>query len=288
MRNVALLCLCFTLFSISAHAALLDSRVMAVDASEGESEVIVMAEADGRVLRADARDTVMVEALQAAVVSGVTLRFDLGLKGRINGVMQIAQDKSLVETANINKAADAAFVPSVFNTMEDAQAAFNSMSRTYKNKSQCFNRAHVWAYEMWKNRGISTSKVFIFFTRQYIRKYDFDWWFHVAPYTVVNVNGASVEHVLDRRYTAGPRDMRAWTNVFMKNDAFCPEVAKYTDYRNHQREQWCFLIKSNMYYRSPLDLELLERDGRQETGWVNSEIRAARREAFKNWRNFNP
>lgn len=287
MRNAALLALCFALLSAATQAATLDSRVMDIDVTDGESDVIVMAEAEGRVLRADARDAVLVEALKAAKQSGETIRFDLTTTGFINGAMSIGTEPTFIEESAGNKA-DVNFVPTVFNTLADAQAAFGSMSRTYRDKSQCFNRAHAWAYDMWRLRGVSTSKVFIFFTRQYIRKFRFEWWFHVAPYTLVNLNGASVEHVLDRRYTKGPIDMRAWTNVFMKNDAFCPEVALYSQYRKNQSQQWCYLIKANMYYRSPRDLELLETQGRQELGWNNAEIRTARKEAFRDWKRFNP
>lgn len=287
MRNAALVALCFALFSILAHARTLDSRVVSIDAGENETWALVFAEAEGRVLRVDSRQSDLIEAISAAAQSGTELRFDIGERGIVHGVMQLAQLKSLPEEIS-PLTSNSDFVPTVFASLSEAQTAFNSMSRMYKNKSQCFNRAHVWSYELWKHHSVSTGKVFIFFTRQYIRKFDFEWWFHVAPYTWVNEAGATTEYVLDRRYSAGPRDMRTWTNIFMKNDAFCPEVQKYSQYRQNQGAQWCYLIKANMFYRSPLDLELLERNGRQELGWNNAEIRTARREAFKNWRNFNP
>lgn len=286
MRNIALVALSFALFTLTAQAAMLESRIMSVDVVDGDDEALVMAEADGRVLRADARDVVLVGALQAAVENGQLVRFDVNGKGEIQGAMQIQTENS-VEVKSHDKA-EASFSYTVFNTMADAETAFRSMSMSYRNKSQCFNRAHAWSYDLSRNHGIATGKVFIFFTRGYIRKYRFEWWFHVAPYTLVSENGSSVEYVLDRRYSKGPRDMRTWTNTFMKNDAFCPQVAKYTDYRKNQADQWCYLIKANMYYRSPMDLELLERDGREELGWNNSEIRTARKEAFSNWRNYNP
>ena len=289
MRTIALFAVCFGLFAVTAKASVLESRIMAVDVVQGDPEAIVMAEEEGRALRADARDDALIEALSAAAKSGQTLRFDFDAKnGFIKGVMGVvlaSGEKNL--ECSCDKNADT-FSSTVLNSLDDAQTAFNSMDRNTKKSSQCFNRAHGWAYDLYRTRGISSNKVFIFFSRQYIKKYKYDWWFHVAPYVLVNVNGQAVEHVLDRSYTKGPREMRTWTNIFMYNDALCPVVTKYTDYRNHQNEQWCFLIKANMYYRSPMDLELLERDGRQETGWNMSEIRTARKQAFKNWRSYNP
>lgn len=290
MRTIALLVVCFGLFAATAKASVLESRILAVDVAHGDPEAIIMAEEEGRVLRADARDDVLIEALNSAVQSEQVLRFDYDKKnGFIKGVMGVVE-ASVEKDLNVScdKSLTDTFRSTVLNSLEDAQAAFNSMDRRTKRNSQCFNRAHGWSYDLWRTRGISSHKVFIFFSRQYIKKYKYDWWFHVAPYVLVNVNGQAVEHVLDRSYTKGPREVRTWTNVFMYNDALCPVVNKYTDYRNHQSEQWCFLMKTNMYYRSPRDLELLERDGRQETAWNMIELRTARKQAFKKWRDYNP
>jgi hypothetical protein len=135
---------------------------------------------------------------------------------------------------------------------------------------------------------VDSMKIFIFFTSRYIREYRYKWWFHVAPYVLIAQNNMSVEHVMDVSFTNGPTLMRAWTDYFMQNNAPCASVNTYTEYRRNQEAQYCYLIRANMFYRSPRDLELLDTQGRQELGWNLSEVAEARRQAFRNWDRYNP
>jgi hypothetical protein len=99
---------------------------------------------------------------------------------------------------------------------------------------------------------------------------------------MVYVGGTSQSNwmTLDRRYTGGPLTTRTWTNVFMYNDAFCPVVYQYSSYRNHQNEQYCYLIPTSMYFWQPLDIERQERTGYVKTQYFTSQTDYAYWEAF--------
>jgi hypothetical protein len=93
---------------------------------------------------------------------------------------------------------------------------------------------------------------------------------------------------MDRSFTTSPVSIRTWTNIFMKNQAQCPIVERYSHYRNYQEDQYCYLIRAFMYYSTPRDLEYLETQGRLETSWNIAELRAGRQQAFINWQNYDP
>ena len=167
------------------------------------------------------------------------------------------------------------FTPTVLRSPEEARTIFNGLRRYSRSYSQCYNRAHIWAYESRNKFQLDSMKVFMFYTRKYIREYNFQWWFHVAPFTYVADNGRAYESVLDKKFSRGPTDMKGWTDIFMKNKVTCPVISKYTDYENHQEEEYCYLYKASMYYVQPLDLENLERTGKTKNQWLNYEIRRA-------------
>jgi hypothetical protein len=174
------------------------------------------------------------------------------------------------------------YQPTIFNSIDDAKRIFKNMKTGASSSSQCYNRAHVWSYEGKQNTNLNMMKVFMFYTRKYIREYNFDWWFHVSPFTYVQENGEQVEKVLDRYFTKGPLNMKTWTDIFMKNDVLCPSITKYTDYENHQESEYCYLYKASMYYVQPLDLENLEETGATKTKFLNWEVDRAYRN-FNSW-----
>ncbi len=277
---------------LSANAAVLETRLAAVEEPEGRQRgVMVLAEEEGHVLWADERDAVLVAALKEAEAQGRALRIEYraGAKKRIVGVELLAEDPFTKEHDPTDPTPTepeeaVAYTPSVLSSSQ-AQSAFFSMDRRTKSSSQCYNRAHGWAYDMWRTRGIYSEKLFLFFTRKYIRAYNYHWWFHVVP--MVQVSGIGSQP-MDRSYAGGPRNVRTWTNIFMHNNAECPFVSKYSDYRNHQFEQWCYLIRRPMYFRQPLDIRRQEQTGRVKTSFLTWEVRQARRQAFIHWRSYNP
>ena len=160
------------------------------------------------------------------------------------------------------------------SNFDKAVYEFNNMRTGSRWRSQCYNRAHVWAYESHYN----LRKVWIFFTRKYIRNYNYKWWFHVTP--AVWVDGISEDVILDREFTRKPTLYTEWKNIFMHNNSFCPEVKYYSQYSDNQWSEDCYIIKSSKYYWQPFNIENLEKEGTQKTHWVDWEVTKAYRNGF--------
>jgi hypothetical protein len=164
---------------------------------------------------------------------------------------------------------------------EEAARIFRGMNRSYYSKSECTDRAQVWTYEEMKKNNLVSRKVFLFFTNTYIRRYHYNWWFHVSPYVLVQ----GTERVMDRRYTSGPRDMKNWTDIFIHSKQTCPE-GTYRYYRSHRNGAGhCVIVKADMYYRLPYHVRMLEDYGRVKSSFSRSEVnfsyRAFRRRTGK-------
>ena len=168
------------------------------------------------------------------------------------------------------------YTPTNLSSQDQAVSIFSKMRRNYQNQSQCYNRAHIWAYEEFNRSGLQSIKLFMFFTRKYIRNYRYHWWFHVTPMTYV----AGVPKTLDRRYTRGPLNIKTWTDVFIYSKRACPTVSKYTDYSQNQTVEDCFLIPVSMYYWQPRDILRNEQTGAEKTSFIRSEVNWAYDEAF--------
>jgi hypothetical protein len=178
------------------------------------------------------------------------------------------------------KRAPEQFIPSVLGGLDFARTYHRSSRRWLEGETQCFNRAHVWSYDWWKKNNFLSMKMFIFFTRKYIRQYNFEWWFHVAPYLHVNVEGRIRERMMDIRYTRGPVTVKQWSDIFMRNKADCLVITKYSEYANFPETGDCYLYRTPMFYYQPVDMEMEEAWGTQKTHWVDWEVREAFREAF--------
>lgn len=171
------------------------------------------------------------------------------------------------------------YVPTTVASVDVLKRYFKEA--TYNPKeSQCFNRAMVWSYEWWKNHSLKSMKLFIFFTRSYIRRYNFEWWFHVAPYAHVMMDVKVVERVLDVKYSRGPLAFKVWSDLFMKNDASCMVITKYSDYADYPYTGECYFYRANMYTYQPTDLQMLEAWGYTKNNFINKEVKEAYREAF--------
>lgn len=149
------------------------------------------------------------------------------------------------------------FSSSVVSNLESAQRYFNAMRSKMRGRSQCYNRAHVWAFELYRKYRLKSNKVWIFFTRKYINRYDWKWWFHVSP--SVEVAGQDEEIVLDRKFTNSPLTLTQWKNKFIRNNYNCPLIDRYSQYANDGGGENCFILKSSMYYWQPYNLENLEK-----------------------------
>ena len=171
------------------------------------------------------------------------------------------------------------YVPTTIASMELAQK-YHREARYYEKDSQCFNRAQVWTYEWWKKHSLKSMKILIFFTRTYIRRYNFEWWFHIAPYVHVMENGKVVERVMDIKYTNGPRDFQKWANIFLRNDHPCPVITKFSEYADYPYTGECYFQRTQMYTYQPADLQMYEAWNYKKTNWNMTEVRWAYEEAF--------
>src|SRR5690606_33089543 len=92
--------------------------------------------------------------------------------------------------------------PTILSSYDQLSTIFNRMNRSWKSQTECTDRAHIWSYEEWKRSGHVFNKVFLFFTDTYIRRYNYHWWFHVSPYSLVKNGEGTTEYVVDRKYTS--------------------------------------------------------------------------------------
>ena len=82
------------------------------------------------------------------------------------------------------------------------------------------------------------------------------------------------------KYARGPLKLKQWTDIFMRDNADCPVVQKYSDHANYPESGSCFVMKSSMYYYQPVDLEEEELSGTVRNRWVPAEVSHAYQEAF--------
>lgn len=276
MRFLGFLSLIFTL---PVLASSLTTQIHDIDLGTSPTDEALIFLGTGQVARVSPDDPALLEALKGAHERGEWVGLNLSEERVVLSAESVY--RPLLEERDHHERHEKIFyIPTILPSYETAQSYFREMNSWAKDDSQCYNRAHVWTYEMAKRHKVNAMKVFMFFTRRYIREYNFDWWFHVAPFVLTKEGGHIKERVLDRRFTSRPLSMKDWTDIFMRNDAECPEITTYSEYKKHQESQDCYVIKVNMYYYQPLDISELEDKSFEKEGWVDWEVRNAYQQAF--------
>lgn len=178
------------------------------------------------------------------------------------------------------------YEPSNIASYEKAEQIFNGLYRKHKWFNQCFNRAHIWAKQMYNQHNVNSMKVLIYYTKKYRAEVSKKWWFHIAP--VVSVNGEL--YVMDREFTRRPQTVDQWEDIFtakIKDQSYrckvIDNIAEYYDKRNMEQE-YCNIQFVSMYYWEPNDMSNLDKTGEEKHQWVNWELRSAAKEAFWSWR----
>jgi hypothetical protein len=215
-------------------------------------------------------------------------RIKLALLERKNAVIQLNPEQ-IVDGLRIESSPpgresadgmqDIAYIPSVVSSTE-ADSIFKSFNPRSRRRAQCYNRAHIWAYESFKNRSLMSLKVFMFFTLKYIREYRYKWWFHVAPLTHVVDGHSTRETVLDPIFMEGPVGLRDWSDHFIRPKTECPVAGKYSEYENLQYQEYCVFMKVPMYFWQPRDIEALEHGGRPKKMFIQDDVDYAYWQAF--------
>ena len=293
MRKLGLL-LSLTIFNSTFASGIIINVHDIVEADEGSNRHLILAQS-GSVFQLDIENNYLLDILKEAKSSNravVVEELDLSNQKSIdNDEAPFINDAYLSElvyrpTENTdyssreiadNDPLDGYHLTEIEN-MDRADEIFKSMRRGDREDSQCYNRAHVWSYELNKNFGINSGKIFIFFTPQFIRRFNFKWWFHVSPY--VKVRGEN-DIVMDRKYfKKTPEDVTYWKNFFLKNDAHCPIVTKYTSYEYKKELHDCYLMKVPMYYSQPWHVEHFEKEDRVMNEFSRHDVELGYKQGF--------
>ncbi|WP_408095961.1 protein-glutamine glutaminase family protein [Peredibacter sp. HCB2-198] len=265
-------------FSFSVFADEFTSRVELIEEGDGNLPHLIKLE-NGRVVFLDGAERELITDFEDSQRNGDYLEVVVDETNSYVSAETVENENSIVPEET-KRSPNFSYDPTVVSGYSEASSIFSRMRRNYQYESQCYNRAHIWAYEENKRSNLNSMKLFLFFTNRYIRNYRYQWWFHVSPMVLVNEDGSSVERVLDRRYTNGPRYVNSWTNIFIYSGRKCPVVQKYNDYRNNQEKEDCYLIPVSMYFWQPRDIVSRDNNGYEKKSFIKSEVDWAYWEAF--------
>jgi len=172
-----------------------------------------------------------------------------------------------IETTDTSiRYSDENYIPSNLTSMADAQKLMNRLKDNLKSNSQCFQRAHLWSMEMNQMAKIRSQKVFLFFTEKYRYEFGFHWWFHVAPFVLIN----GEEYVIDPRFFDKPVDMQTWSNFFMPSHPVCKTLSNYRNYKEY--DEYCYLRKLPMYYFEPTEVEGRDFNSIVINDWIEAQV----------------
>lgn len=266
------------LFASQVYAdTTISTQIHDVDLGAGNDQPLIFL-TTGQVVSLN--DKSMLKSFKEAVVNKLWFDVTVNDKREVIGLKEIAAPLNSEVLKNNFLVQEEPFSPSILKDMNQARNYFYEQRGDHREEAQCYNRAHVWAYEWRTKHNFYSTKIWLFFTRKYIRKFKFEWWFHVSPAVHVIVNNEVKERVMDAKYARGPLALKQWTDIFMRDSANCPVVEKYTDHANYPESGSCFVMKSSMYYYQPVDLEQLEFSGLPKLRWLAPEVKHAYDEAF--------
>jgi hypothetical protein len=256
-------------------------RVVAPDMSAGFYEYEVLSIEDRTTYYLSANESALLATAEEALATDRKVQLTFDEKRNISAISLLdveaitLADVDVEEMSGMDKRLGAeqfGYTPTNYQSASEVNTLFSSLSRL-SDKSQCYQRAHVWAKTLWDRFDTKSMKVFIFFTSRYKRAYNYKWWFHVAPY--VHLNGEP--RVLDYQFTNSPLNMKDWSDEFMHNKATCPKMENYSDYDRYARSEDCLLAYVPMYFYQPSDIEGYERNGSHKANWSNFDIKHSRR-----------
>ncbi|MBY0517979.1 MAG: hypothetical protein K2P81_13800 [Bacteriovoracaceae bacterium] len=255
-----------------------DSSVNAVDIAPDSSSYHLVLLNDGHVLKIKFEDGALISEINnQKSFNKKIFRFEYDDDRYISKIENTLETDT---SKNFNNPfIEAEYVPTTVASIELLRKYFKEAPYNSK-ESQCFNRAMVWSYGWWRKHSMKSMKLFIYFTRDYIRRYNFEWWFHVAPYAHVIEDGKVVERVLDVKYSSGPLSFKKWSDIFMRNDADCRVITKYSEYADFPYSGSCFYQRAHMYTYQPADLQMNEAWGYTKDNFNMTEVRGAYKEAF--------
>lgn len=264
----------FSSFSWSQSEVTTQIHDVDMGSTIGDQALIFLS--SGQVVKVSHQQLDLIEQLRTGKKSGAWFTITFNDEREITSIVVAEKPAPVVIQKSLN---ETTYLPSILSSFDEAKKYFYE-STYHRKESQCFNRAHIWSFEWRKNHQFYSNKMWIYFTRKYVREHDFEWWFHVAPFIHVVMNGKVKQRVMDIKYSRVPLALKQWTDIFMRDDANCPVVESYSEHANYPESATCFVQKSSMYYYQPVDLEYLEKYGTERSAWVPAEVKAAYLEAF--------
>lgn len=270
MRKVLMISL--ALMSNMTFGEVIKSRIYAVDESFIKLE-------NGRVVFFKGES--LLQQVQQA--EGLVVELNVDVRAELESVKSVDYSSAvtLKRPLHFINAEKPAFEPTVLGSEGEAAALFNRLNPKFKRVSECSDRAHVWSYDEFKNYGIKTQKVFVFFTASYIDRTRFKWWFHVAPLvTIKEGSGRTEQKVLDYRFMDRPQPIKTWTDLLVYSKRDCKMTDKLSNYTVNDQTEDCFMMIDSMYYRLPEDLDQMEQ-GIYLSDFNESEVSGALSRAFR-------
>lgn len=170
--------------------------------------------------------------------------------------------------------------PTVLPNYSATRKILERFNDNYGEDSQCYDRAQVWAYEEYIRSGLKSMKAFLFFSDSYIVKYKYKWWFHVAPYVHLSMDNEITERVLDPRFSSHPLKFKIWSDLFVLTRKECQVIRAYQEYVNGSQDEDCYLLKQNMFYWQPRDLEEWDKTHETRYEFVKWEVQHAYKAGF--------
>lgn len=272
-----LIAISMILYSQISSAHIRESSVNAIDRAPNSSSYHLILLNDGHVLKVKGEDgDLLSEISDQKSLNKKVFEFEYD-DDRFISKIHLTNETDTSE--NPEKIINAEYIPTTVASVDVLRKYFKEAPYNPK-ESQCFNRAMVWSYGWWRKHSMKSMKLFIYFTRDYIRRYNFEWWFHVAPYAHVMEDGKVVERVLDVKYSSGPLSFKKWSDIFMRNDADCRVITKYSEYADFPYSGSCFYQRAHMYTYQPADLQMNEAWGYSKDNFNMTEVRGAYKEAF--------
>lgn len=265
-------------FSQSVLAERFYSSVHSIDYGKADQDHLIRFD-NGRVSFLNPEKNKLLTMIELNSRNQTILKIKTNDRNQISSIV-ITDDKYHNEVDN--PLSSTPYTPAVVKNTNEALKIHNKMRKDYTRNGECFNRAHIWAYEEYNRSKLNLMKIFMFFTTRYIRKYKYHWWFHVTP--MVYVGNLNSPRTLDRRYTSGPRQTKTWSNTFIKSKRTCKIVKKFDDYYLNQQKEDCYHIYSSMYYVIPRDLEKRDLTGVEKSEFIEKEIKRGYRNGFNKTR----
>lgn len=259
-------------FSLTAQAEILKDKIHSVlEDPHGESHIVRFSE--GRVGFVSKH---LLEEVKNSV--GAEVEADLDGKYSLKS-FHVTQAPSSSENdlslKNLPFVDPPAYEPTSISAAQ-VQEIFQTLNPNFKRLSECSDRAHVWAYDVFKKSGIKSQKAFILFTASYINRVRFKWWFHVAPMFTVG----DQKMITDVMYKDRAVTLKEWSDMMVFSLRDCKMTTKFSEYDVNPQTEDCYMIHTNMYYRLPGDIHEEETRGVYRSSWNDFEVTSSRSRAF--------